>query len=140
MPSPTLTVQPYLGFGGHARAALEFYQSCLGGTLEIMTVAQSPVAAHFPPDAQEHVLHGTLTSGPLILNASDMREDTTPTHGVSLALHGRDPAEAARVFDALAQGGTVTQPLGPSFWGGQFGEVTDRFGLHWLMNIPAEAH
>ncbi|GGR96585.1 VOC family protein [Deinococcus sedimenti] len=137
MPS-TLTVQPYLGFSGQARDALTFYQSCLGGAVELMTVADSPVAAHFPPDAQEHVLHGTLTSGPLILNASDMREDTTRTHSVSLALQCVDAAQARKVFDALAQGGTVTQPLGPSFWGGQFGELTDRFGLHWLLNVPAE--
>lgn len=133
-----LTVQPYLGFSGQARDALTFYQSCLGGTVELMTVADSPVAAHFPPDAQEHVLHGTLTSGPLVLNASDMREDTTRTHSVSLALQCADAAQARTVFDALSQGGTVTQPLGPSFWGGQFGEFTDRYGLHWLLNVPAE--
>ena len=38
-------LHPYLGFSGQAREALAFYQSCLGGTLDLMTVAESPVAA-----------------------------------------------------------------------------------------------
>ena len=37
-----LTLHPYLGFDGQAREALEFYRSCLGGTLDLMTVADSP--------------------------------------------------------------------------------------------------
>ncbi|NTY00593.1 hypothetical protein [Deinococcus sp. JMULE3] len=47
-----MQLHPYLGFDGQAREALEFYRSCLGGTLDLMTIADSPVAAHFPPTSR----------------------------------------------------------------------------------------
>lgn len=130
-----LTLHPYLGFNGQAREALEFYQSCLGGTLDLMTVADSPVAAQIPAHMQAFILHGSLTSGPLILNASDMTEDVGRTHSVTLALQSDDLEHARQVFDALAQGGTVTHPLSPSFWESTFGQLTDRYGHHWMMNV-----
>jgi len=40
----------------------------------------------------------------------------------------------ARKFDALAEGGTVTQPLVDTFWGARFGMVTDPFGVNWMLN------
>ncbi|GGR54323.1 VOC family protein [Deinococcus seoulensis] len=130
-----MQLHPYLGFDGQAREALEFYRSCLGGTLDLMTIAESPVAAHFPPDKQNRILHGSLTSGALTLSASDMTEDVGRTHSVTLALTSHDLEHARQVFDALAQGGTVTHPLSPSFWEGTFGQLTDRYGHHWMMNV-----
>ncbi|GGJ68488.1 VOC family protein [Deinococcus aquiradiocola] len=129
------TLHPYLGFNGQAREALEFYRSCLGGTLDLMPVADSPVAAQIPAHMQDYILHGSLTIGPLTLSASDMTEDVGRTHSVTLALTSHDPAQARQVFDALAQGGTVTHPLSPSFWNGTFGQLTDRYGHHWMMNV-----
>lgn len=128
-------LHPYLGFGGQAREALEFYQSCLGGTLDLMTVADSPVAAQIPAHMQGHILHGSLSSGSPTLSASDMTEDVGRTHSVTLALTTHDADHARQVFGALAQGGAVTHPLSPSFWGGTFGQLTDRYGHHWMMNV-----
>ena len=44
------------------------------------------------------------------------------------------PAEAKPVFDALAEGGNVSMPLGKTFWAEAFGMVTDRFGTPWMIN------
>lgn len=132
-------LHPYLGFSGQAREALTFYQSCLGGTLDLMTVADSPVAAQIPAHMQEFILHGSLTSGPLTLSASDMTGDVGRTQSVTLALTSHDPEQARQVFGALAEGGSVTQPLSPSFWGGTFGQLTDRYGHHWMMNVLPQA-
>ena len=54
--------------------------------------------------------------------------------GFWVSLHPTDPAEAERVFEALAEGGTVTMPLAPTFWAKSFGMVTDRFGAPWMVN------
>ena len=56
---------------------------------------------------------------------------------VTLALMGEDSDEQrlTAIFDALADGGTVTFPLGKQVWGGIYGAVTDRFGLSWQFNI-----
>ena len=56
---------------------------------------------------------------------------------VTLALMGEDSDEQrlTAIFDALADGGTVTFPLGKQVWGGIYGAVTDRFGIFGQINI-----
>jgi PhnB protein len=44
-------------------------------------------------------------------------------------------AEGQRLLSALSDGGTLTMPLQPMFWGAQFGSCTDRFGVHWMVNV-----
>ena len=34
----------------------------------------------------------------------------------------------------LAEGGKVEMPLEEMFWGGYFGTLVDRFGMHWMFN------
>jgi len=48
------------------------------------------------------------------------------------------PAEADRVFAALADGGQVGMPLTKTFWSPRFGMVTDRFGVSWMISVPGE--
>jgi PhnB protein len=40
-------------------------------------------------------------------------------------------------FTKLAEGGTVDVPLEKQMWGDVFGQLTDRFGIGWLVNIAA---
>jgi PhnB protein len=54
--------------------------------------------------------------------------------GISVALHAEEPAEAERLFNALAEGGQVTMPLSETFWAHKFGMLTDRFGTPWMIN------
>jgi PhnB protein len=43
-------------------------------------------------------------------------------------------AETDRLFNTLAEGGTVEMPLQEMFWGGYFGSLSDRFGIRWMFN------
>ena len=56
--------------------------------------------------------------------------------GFSVALQIDDPAEAERAFAALAEGGAVTMPMGPTFFAQKFGMLTDKFGIPWMVNCP----
>jgi len=29
-------------------------------------------------------------------------------------------------------------PLAKQFWGDTFGQLTDKFGIHWMVNITAQ--
>ena len=51
------------------------------------------------------------------------------------------PEEAERVFNALADNGSVTMPFQETFWARRFGMCTDRFGIPWMVNCakPPEA-
>ena len=49
-----------------------------------------------------------------------------------------DAAEASRVFTALSDGGKIQMPLEKTFWSPLFGMVADRFGVGWMITLPAE--
>lgn len=134
MPYPTA----YLSFDGTCAEAMRFYAEALKGKLEIlMTNGESPMAAHFPPETAQRILHARLAlpdGG--ILMAGDC-PGTMPYEGikgVSLTLNYDAISEAERAFQALAEGGTVTMPMQPAFWAKTWGMLVDRFGTPWIIN------
>ncbi len=56
--------------------------------------------------------------------------------GFSVSIHVQQPAEAERVFHALAENGTVKMPIGETFWAVRFGMLVDQFGIPWMINCP----
>jgi PhnB protein len=42
------------------------------------------------------------------------------------------------VFDALAEGGTVTMPLERTAWAELYGACVDRYGVHWMVDDTGE--
>lgn len=127
-------IKAYLGFTNGCREAMEFYRGCFGGELSVQTVAESPTAAEMPAEMQERVMHASLESGDLTLMGSDMGPGAAGSGLVSLLLECASAEEIERYFERLAEGGRVTQPLVPSFWGSTFGHLTDRYGISWMLN------
>jgi PhnB protein len=129
------TLSPYLNFNGNTAEAMRFYQSVLGGDLNIQTFGDAGVAQ---TDTQKNLtLHAALTSDGITLFASDGRPDVKVVVGdnVHLSLQGSDPANLTGYFNGLAAGGQVDMPLAKQFWGDTFGMLTDKFGVHWMVNI-----
>jgi PhnB protein len=128
-------LNPYLHFSGNAREAMEFYRSVLGGQLDVMTFGDAGGGGDEYPD--DGVMHAFLrTSDGLELMASDGHDpDATGPDRLSLSVSGDDAATLTRWFEALAEGGEVDVPLEKQVWGDTFGQVTDRFGMRWLVNI-----
>ncbi|PHN05635.1 VOC family protein [Flavilitoribacter nigricans] len=127
----------YLTFDGNCREAMEFYQHCLGGHLEIQTIGESPLADRLPDSMKRCILHATLEKGSLQLMATDLVGDAGFRRGnsISLLLDCSDEMELTDYYDRLAEGGQRTHPIAQTFWGALFGEVTDRFGTHWLLHL-----
>lgn len=122
---------PYLSFPGTARQALTFYQGVFGGELVLHTLAD--VGRDDGP--AEAVAHG-IVQGAVELFASDAGPDEPGLRleGVLFSLLGTaDPATLAAWFAALSDGGTDIDPLQLRPWGDHDGQVTDRFGVRWLV-------
>lgn len=130
------TIQGYLTFNGSCMSAMEFYRSCFGGELEVQKIGESPMASRMPESMKDLVLHATLTNGSVQLMASDMVPDTGLLNGnnVSLVLNCSDEAEIKLIYEKLSEGGYKNHPLEISFWGALFGDLTDKYGNHWLLN------
>jgi PhnB protein len=129
------TLSPYLNFNANAAEAMRFYQSVLGGDLTVQTFADAGVAQD---DSQKNLtLHAALTSDGITLFASDGRPDQKVIFGdnVHLSLQGSDSERLTGYFNGLAAGGQVDMPLAKQFWGDTFGMLTDKFGVHWMVNI-----
>ncbi len=128
-------LNPYLHFSGNAREAMAFHRSVLGGQLDVMTFGDAGGGGDEYPD--DGVMHAFLrTSDGLELMASDGHDpDATGPDRLSLSVSGDDAATLTRWFEALAEGGKVDVPLEKQVWGDTFGQVTDRFGMRWLVNI-----
>lgn len=134
-------LNPYISFQDTARDAMEFYQSVFGGELTVNTFGD-----YGDPDSPSAtlVMHSMLsTPGGFTLMAADTPEGMafTPGSQITISLSGDgDDAEAIRGYwQRLAADGTVTVPLEKQVWGDEFGQVTDRFGIGWLVNIGGGA-
>lgn len=135
-------LNPYVNvLDGKAREALDFYQSVLGGELNVMTFGDMGTEG----DLATQVMHGQLETpdGNTLMVADAPPEMTQVTMGnnVSVSLSGvAEDADALRgYFAGLSEGGTVPQPLEPAPWGDEFGMLVDKFGINWLVNISAQA-
>lgn len=131
------TLNPYLSFRSNAREALEFYHAVLGGELEVMAFGTMPDLAH-SSDELDLVMHGSVTTEDgMVLMASDTPSDMTfvEPQGISISIGGAEADRLRQIWNALLDGGTATMPLGPAPWGGEFGMLTDRFGIGWMISI-----
>lgn len=133
---PTLT--PYLNFNGQTKSAMEFYQSVLGGDLKMQTFAQSGMEAA-TPEEKDRIIHADLSNDTLSFMASD-GDSKHPVHmgdNIHMSIVGTDEALLTKYFNGLAQGGKVDMPLKKQFWGDIYGQLTDKLGVHWMVNISS---
>jgi PhnB protein len=136
-----MTITPLLWFRGDCEEAFRLYERALGGTIvTLLTYAASPQGGSVPPDWREKIFHATLRVGEQMLMGGDPLPDQyQPMQGVQLTIGVADPAEADRVFQALAEHGTVQMSLQETSWAIRFGVVVDRFGISWLINCEGVA-
>jgi PhnB protein len=130
-------LNPYLSFDGDTQQAMEFYQSVLGGNLELRTFGEFGA-----PDASiaDKIMHSMLeTDKGFTLMAADLAPgmEHQPGHNITVSLSG-DDADLRGYFEKLSEGGTVSMPLEKQMWGDEFGMFTDKFGVPWMVNIAAQ--
>jgi PhnB protein len=128
-------LNPYIGFDGNARQAMEFYREVFGGNLTMNTFGE--FGAPGSPDADK-IMHSQLeTDRGFTLMASDTPSEMgrTPGDNITISLSGEDGGELRGYWEKLSDGGNVTMPLEKQMWGDEFGMCIDRFGIPWMVNI-----
>ncbi len=135
-----MQIQPYLSFYGRCEEALAFYQQALGAeVLFKMRFGEAPpeVPACAPELAQK-IMHASFRIGESIMMGSDgdMSKSSGTQHaGFNVSITLDDVAKGEKIFNGLADGGTVGMPWQPTFWALGFGMVTDKFGIPWMVNV-----
>lgn len=141
----TMQTNPYLMLEGRAEEAIAFYVRTLGAEVEMMMRASDAPAPpdggcagseEMPPMPADKILHASLRIGASRLMLSDgMCTGRPEFKGVLISLAVESVPEAERVFAALAEGGHVQMPLGPTFFSPAFGMAADPFGVGWMVVV-----
>ncbi len=128
-----MQINPYVIFDGQCRNAFTTYEKVLGGTVQWHTYGDVP-AGDGPEQPADNIMHARLEARGAVLMGSDGPGGDGPKDAVWVSLSIDAVEEAERVFDELAEGGTVIMPIGETFWAKRFGMLKDRFGVSWMIN------
>lgn len=136
-------VNNYLFFSGRCDEALAFYKQHLSADVKfLIRFNESPDAVPegmLQDGFENKVMHAEFSLGNVRVMASDGCNDVEKFSGFRLALNVPDEDEARRIFSALASnGGKVDMPLMKTFWSPLYGQVTDQFGVGWMVMLPGE--
>lgn len=131
-----LQLTPYLSFANNCREALEFYHSCFGGEINLMTVGESGMKDHMPAEKHNLIMHGFVKTADFTLMASDMIMGETVNQGdsISLCWNGDNLEQMKEYHAKLSEGAKHVKELKTEFWGATYGEVVDKFGFRWMFN------
>ena len=137
-----MQMTPYLNFPGTCAEAFHFYAALFGGKIDTeMTHGAMPAPNGVPADWKDKIMHIRM-SGPdgMALMGSDAPPAYHKTpQGFAVSLQLRDPAEAERIYAALADRGEVRMALQQTFWAERFAMLSDRFGIPWIINCAPDA-
>lgn len=133
-----ITCNAYLFFDGNCREAMSFYKNVFGGDLHIQTYGEMDKSC--PEATKENIMHARLSGGDILLMASDDpgSDRELGTGKIHLALGGSDEAKLRKIFNALSAGGKVGVQLAKQMWGDIYGDLTDQYGIQWMVNISAK--
>lgn len=130
---------PYINFNGRCQKALDFYKSCFGHVdMAIETFGSIRSSAEFGAQDKDKIMHAEFKTDGLFFMASDGQagQPFTAGNNVHLSLQLDSVKEQAELFAKLSEGGMVTLELHDTFWNARFGMFTDKFGIHWMINVP----
>lgn len=142
-------VSTYLNFPRSTEEAFLFYKSVFKSEFAnpIARFGDIPPHPDHPPLAEADknlVMHVELPIlGGHVLMGTDAPESMgftlTPGNNVFINLEPDNRTETDRLFKALSEGGKIEMPLQEMFWGGYFGSLVDRYGIHWMFNCASKS-
>lgn len=138
MDKEEIKLVPYLYFNGNCEQTFETYKKIFNGLVEIAGRWDQP-EMNASENYKNKVLHARLHFGDNMIMASDASPDLKMESGenIVLSLGFKDVERTHQIFNELAKNGKITRPLKKQFWGGLFDEVTDCFGIRWMLNCDA---
>lgn len=149
----SVTTVTHLNFTGQAREALAFYASVFGGEAVIRSYADFGMPAELPGSG-DVVWGQVLAPSGFAIMAYDIPGSTTPDaaaapvvrreNGLTItdqpffvSLSSGSLDELTPLWEGLAAGATVVEPLAASAFSAGFGMLTDRFGVTWTISVVA---
>jgi len=134
------SINPYLNFAGNTEEAFNYYKSIFGGEFAMLQrFGESP---NVPSQLKDKIMHISLPIGSNILMGTDacdeMGFNLTQGNNFYICIGPDSKEHADKLFNALAEGGKINTPLQDMFWGAYYGDLTDKFGVKWMVNYQKQ--
>lgn len=139
-------ISTYINCPGTTEEAFALYQQVFGGEYigPIMRFGDMPTGPGAPALAESDrtkILHIELAMpGGHVLMGTDSLESmghrTRIGNNTTIQVEPDSRADADRIYNALAEGGSETTGMSDMPWGAYWGCCLDRFGIRWMINLP----
>lgn len=133
----TIQTVTHLNFRGNAHQALSFYHSVFGGDKTCVSYKDAHAVTN--PDEADQVIWGQVVSADgFRIMAYDVPMAKPWNAGeipVFVSVRGDDADAITRYWQALSEGATIVQPLGPFSHTPLYGMLKDRFGVTWVLDL-----
>jgi PhnB protein len=131
-----MKIIPHLNFNGQCEEAFTLYAKVFGGTPNYFRYGGSPAAGMAPESWAQKILHASLPVEDQTIYGADVPPQYQKTpQGFAVCLDMTDVDKAEPVFKALSEGGTVKMAFAETFWALRYGDLIDRFGIPWMVNV-----
>lgn len=130
-------LKPSIEFNGQAEEALNFYKEVFNGKIDHLfrysDAPDNPQSANLNEQQKQLLMNARLDFSGNKISISDglPNRKTSAGDNIKLDLVFSINEEVKPIFEALAEGGKITFPLTKTFFSPNFGELTDKFGIHW---------
>jgi len=132
-------ITPSIHFQGNCDEAIKFYKKTLGAEVkEISYAKDAPAGSGMDKLPPNYVMYSDIIMYGAKFMLSDGGEAPLPYGNFSFMVTLDTEDEVKKVFEALANGGKITQPLSKQFFSSLYGEAVDRFGVAWQVMIKQE--
>jgi PhnB protein len=135
----SLTTMPHINTRGRTRELLEFYRTVFGGDVVIATYAD--IHAVETPEQADQIAFGQLEApNGFRIAAYDVQPSKGYDPGTNpfyVVLRGTDPTETQHAWRGLADGASILTPMGGNPYSPNYGMLTDRFGVTWIVDATA---
>lgn len=125
-----ISANPYLVME-NCKEAMAFYAEVLNGEIKNVQLADN---IEMFKGHEGKVLHGELHVGNSIIHFNDVFGNVTKGDNVRITLELESEDEIKQVYDRLLAGGTAQLELQETFWGALHANLTDKYGICWLLN------
>ena len=130
-----MRLNPYIQFGTNAAEALDFYKSIFGGDATLNYFKEYGTEG---ADG-DLVMHGQLETGAgfTIMGADTPSFMTAPAPGsnITVSLSGDDAGHPARLLAGPLRRRQRQHAAGEADVGRRVRQLTDKYGVGWLVNI-----
>ena len=122
-----------LSFPGNCDEAINFYKEALGARVKEIAYFRDAPPDHGMDESlsPNYVMHSEVLMFGTMVAMTDGAETNPTGDNFSFMVLCDSAEEATNVFIKLADSGKVVNPLAPQFWASLWGDVVDRFGVHW---------